>query len=250
MGDEVEFVKDENKASGKFKWKLYLGLVFVGLLLFIGYTSFFNPDLIGLTGNAVGVDKEFDIEDAVGLNARLGIPGLLVVDSGSDKLSIRVSEQVDFLIGDQKVRLSKGDSIVVDDFGGRVSVEGKTIVGLEGRGSRVFIDGLPISHKSDSLIKLSVEGLGYSYMEFENVYLESLSYITSGLVRINEDKLVIRLDEESFAIDRFKGDLTISNDVRVDGKIDRSNVDNLVKDSDYSLEEELEDDSENEDSAE
>jgi hypothetical protein len=248
MSEEVEFVKDEKKASGKFRWKLYLGLFFAGLLLFIGYTSFFNPDLMGLTGNVVGVDKETVIEDAVGLNARLGIPGSLVVDSNSDKLSIRVSEQIDFLIGDQKVSLSKGDSIVIDDFSGRVSVEGKTIVGLEGRGSRVFIDGLPISHKSDLLIKLSVEGLGYSYMEFENVYLESLSYITSGLVRINEDKLVIRLDEESFAIDRFKGDLTISNDVRMDGKIDRNDVGNLVEDSDYSLEEELEDDSEDEDS--
>jgi hypothetical protein len=245
MGDEVEFIKDGKKPR-KFKWQLYLGLVFMGLLLFIGYTSFFNPDLVGLMGNIVGIDKS-EIVDGVKLEARLGVPEELIINSYASKLSVRVNENVEVSVGDGKISLGKGDSVIIDDFQGLVDVDGKMISELNGRGSKVFVDGLPIIHKSDEMIDVELSG-GYGYLGFEGLYLDYLSYVTSGSIRINDDKVVIKLSDEKFEFNKFQGNFVVSNEVRMKGVIDRSNVKGLLE-SYGKLEEKFEDNPKDEDNA-
>ena len=246
--EEMEVV-DEVKKPKKFRWELYLGMFFMGLLLFIGYTSFYGSGFASFTGNAIGPIESSSISNGVNLDARLLVPESLPINSRSDKFSIRASDDVDFLIGDQRISLEKGDSIIIDGFSGLVNIKGKVIKDLSGRGSKIFVDGLPITHKSDSLIRLSASDLSYSYLEFDNLYLESLSYYTSGTLKINDNKLIIGLEEEKFSLDEFEGGLIISSELRMNGKIDRSSVKNLIESSNYGLEENLVDNTQQEDNA-
>jgi|SRR3989344_2342818 len=231
---EMEIIK-EPKRRRRFRWELYLGFIFFALLLFIGYTSFYNPDFINLTGNLVKEESQSEIIKGVALDARLDLPQSLLVESVSQKVSMRVSEPATLLIGNQKVSLSSGDSVVIDNFEGTVSVKGRRITAFDGKGTKVFVNGLPISSKSDDLITLNAQGVSYSSLTLQQVYLDSFSYVASGQVEIDGGKLVIQLDKENFNLAKFKGDMVLTSELRMQGVLDRSSVVGLLER--YQLEE-------------
>ena len=220
-------IPQDKKKKHHHVW-LFIYLIFFGVLFFLIYTSFFNPDLArGLTGRVVGFDKE-EVVNGVSMDAELGL-GVIDVGSYMDKLSFRLDQDASFLVGEGNIKLSKRDSVVIDGFNGKFLVDGMKISNFEGSADRIFIDGLPIEG-IDGGIELWSEGFSYSFLEMEGVYLDSLSYPTSGRININDDKVVVRLNEEGFELNKFKGNVDISRGlVRMDGLVDRSNVKGLVE---------------------
>lgn len=240
--DKPEIVQ-EDRPKKKRLW-LVVTFVFIGILLFIVYTSFYNPELgRKITGNVVS-SGDVEVENSIRIDADLSIENLNV-NSYMDKFSFRIKNSGTLTIGKEILHLSDKASVVIDSYSGKIDINLDNLDEIKGEGIRVFVDGLPISGISGSEIKISSsEAIDYSYLKLENVYLDSLSFLTSGIVRINEDKLVLRLEEENFKIKKFKGDLEISRgSLELKGILDKSNLKNFIGEDSFNskLEEQLDD---------
>ena len=229
--DKPEFIHEKKKKKHHV-WMI-LFFIFTGIMAFIIYTSFYNPDLPRtITGNVININKESNIKDFVIIEATLGVPGNIIINSNAEKLSLRINQPINFLIGNGNMQLEESSSIVVDNFEGKITINGDNIQELSGKADKIFINGLPISSTSSSDLKISSENFNYNYLELEEVYLDSLSYITSGNIKINENKVLIKLNEENLEINKFKGNLRINKDsLRLNGKLDKSNLKKLIEEN-------------------
>lgn len=233
--DKPEFIHEKKKKKHHV-W-LILFFIFIGIMTFIIYTSFYNPDLTRtITGNIININKESNIKDFIIIEATLGVPGNMIIDSKANKLSLRINQPINLLIGDGNIQLEESSSIIIDNFEGKITINGDIIPELSGKADKIFINGLPIYSKSNSDLKISSENFNYNYLELEEVYLDSLSYITSGNIKISKNKILIKLNEEDFEINKFKGNIRINkNSLRLNGKLDKSNLKKLIEQNSNNL---------------
>lgn len=191
--EEEEVVLD--KPRPKHRWMVWLVGTFVFVFLFLFYTSFVNPDFgQTITGNAI---KE-DISNGVSIQVSLDPPNDFRVNSRMDKLELKVKGA--FTIDDKRYDLDSS-SVVIDNFDGKVSFDDENVI-VDGKATKIFVEGIPISGK------LSVNfDNKYSYVRLSNFYMSSLNYEASGIVRLQEDRVVVNLDDEDFKVKKFNGDM-------------------------------------------
>jgi len=214
---EGRTINDEKK--NHHIW-LTISLFFLGILFFLIYTSFYNPSLgDSITGNVISNNKLNLIE----IDSTLTSPEKIKVKGKIGKIDLRTGDPNVFFVGKERFDLDKV-SIIIDDFDGDVNFNKKNITKFNGKASKIFIEGIPIT--SDSEIKVYFEGeFKYNYLKLNNFYLNSLSYVTSGIVKLNDDKAIINLDNENFKIEKFQGDLEIrDNRFKLKGVVKRSNL--------------------------
>ena len=89
---------------------------------------------------------------------------------------------------------------------------------------KIFVEGIPIT--GDSSIKIySDKELRYNYLKLNNLYLNSLDYETSGIIKLNNGKVIVELNQEEFKISKFKGNLEIRNNIfKIEGLIKKTNL--------------------------
>jgi len=72
---------------------------------------------------------------------------------------------------------------------------------------------------------ISNQESGYSYLELKTVFIKSLAYTTSGTIKLNKEKINVKLDDEEINIQEFSGDLEIKSDrLKLNGYAQESNV--------------------------
>ena len=233
--NQYRFERNEKKSS-HHHLVLIIILIFIGILGFIIYTSFFNPDLApSFTGNIIknSYDKisKNNLENLNEINANLNIPDLFEINTPIEKIKIKTNQLVNLSFGDEKIELKEKSSIIIDNFNGLLNLNSKKINSLNGKASKIFVEGIPIAQASGSETKISFEqALDYDYIELENFYLKSLNYIASGIIKIDNNKIVIRLDKERIEITNFKGNLKINkNNFELNGLIENSNLNKLIE---------------------
>ena len=207
--------------------KIWIFLVFIVILGGLFYFAFYNNTFstnISTTGNVV--DNPTINKDALSITAELIPPETLDINSKISKISLRTRGPAIFNIGKQKFELSKSTSIIINDFQGTLSLDSKNIFKLNGKTSKVFVDGNPITPSSESTMQISSEQeSGYAYLELKGVYIKSLAYTTSGIIKLNKEKIKINLDNETINIQKFSGDLEIKSDLfKLNGHAQESNV--------------------------
>lgn len=194
--EEREEVVLTKQISG-YRWKMWLGLAFVGIFLFIFYTSFLNPDFGNvITGNVI---RE-EVFEGVPVQVALDVPDSFNVNGLISKIEMKI--QGGFSVDGKSYDLESA-SLIIDNFNGEVGVVDGNVV-IDGGASKIFVEGIPISGK----LSVDVDNK-YSYLKLTNFYIAGLDYDASGIVRLNDDKVVVNLDDEEFSLDKFKGDLEV-----------------------------------------
>lgn len=209
---------------------LFTILIFLGIFGFLIYTSFYNPDLVrSVTGNIIK-SPSININDSSKIQVKLEAPKELNIQTGIKKISLKINQPSEIIIGNQKVKLSKKESIVIDDFKGQLNINEKTISKIKGKSTQVFINGLPILQKSGSEQDITLEETGFEYLELSEFFLNSLLYTTTGRININENKIILNLKDEQLDLNDFYGNLRINqNSLSLNGYIKNSEVDTLLK---------------------
>lgn len=211
-------IENHPKEKKHHLWIIMI-MIFASILFFLIYTSFYNPNLTNrITGNVIRGSTTNLIE----IDATLSSPEILSVKGDIEKIDLR-SQKGNLVVGKESFDLNKA-SIVIDNFSGEISFNKNDITKLNGKASKVFIEGIPIT--SSSAIKIYFEEESeYSYLKLNNFYLNSLSYKTSGIVKLNNEKVTINLEDEIFKIEKFQGDLEIRGDeFKLRGLIKKSNL--------------------------
>ena len=217
---ESQIIGHERKKKHHF-W-LIISIIFLGTLFFLIYTSFYNPSLgNSITGNIIRGDKTE--ENLIEIDSTLTSPEKIKVKGKIEKIELKIEKTDKFFVGKEQFDLDKA-SIIIDNFDGEISFNKNSITKFNGKASKIFVEGIPIT--GDSSIKVYFEGeFKYNYLKLNNFYLNSLSYVTSGVVKLNDGKAIINLDNENFKIEKFQGDLEIrDNRFKLKGVIRRSNL--------------------------
>lgn len=228
--NEPELIKDSHQK--KFSGGFFISLIFIGLFLFLVYTSFY--DTAGFTkkisGNFIdAVDKE-DGSEQLRIRAELDVPDQFVVDSSARKLSFKLKEAAAISVGTEHIDLEKDASFIVDNFNGRFIVAGGAISQLEGTASEVFVNGISLKDKSGETISISFDELTYNYARFDEITLSEINYAARGILYVNEDKLVMRFNNEPFYLEDYEGNMELGrNYLRLEGKSGELNMQKLFK---------------------
>lgn len=196
----------------KRHYKIIIFLIFLGILSFLIYTSFYDFSFTGsiLTGSTVGLSENQGIK----FNAELTIPDLSV-DGKFEKIEIIGNSESFFDVGNQKFYLGDSDNnyLILENYDGEISFDENEILGLKGKASIVTINGIIVTSQTKDTTKISFEEpFNYKSLEIsKEVLISKLAYKTSGLIRLDDDKNIFNVKEEEVVITNFKGDLIIEN---------------------------------------
>jgi len=209
----------------KHSLTFFLFILFLGVLIFMIYSSIYPNKLSRtITGNAV---QNFDIKDGIKISAELTPPEKLTINSEISKIEIKTTKTI-LNIGNQKIELPEKSSVIINNFNGEIIFNSYSILKLNGKANEVFINGLPIKAQSPATISFDKE-TDFTYLNLREFYLDSISYITSGKIRLDDAKIILNPFEEKIEIDQFKGDIEVrKNTIKLNGYTKKSNIPKIV----------------------
>lgn len=225
----AEIIKEEGRKSSHFF--LFVSLLFIVVLAFLFYTSFydtgFSPLLTGSVIDSSQKDPSYEVK------AELSLPEKLFIDSSIQKVGFKIKEPIDILVGNEIVHLNSDSSFIVGNFSGTFVLTSQNISQFAGKAQQVFVNGVLISQKSGQSITVSTESdFSYTYVTLSEIYLDEISYPASGTLLIQKGKIVITLDKELFILKNFEGDIELSkNYFRLTGKFDDFDVSDFMSES-------------------
>jgi len=196
-------------------WLIVL-IAFIGILGFLVYTSFYNPNLKKtITGGIIKEPLgEIEIDAAISPLDRLKISGNI------EKVELKIKNK-GFFIGREKFELDEA-SIIIENYNGNLVIN-KSYIIIDGSTEKVFVEGIPIS--SFNNMKILIENAEYNYVRAKGFYLDNLKYKASGIVRLNKEKVLINLENEDFKIEKFRGDLEVRKDsFKIKGIVKKTNL--------------------------
>ncbi|MEK6872575.1 MAG: hypothetical protein AABW90_01010 [Nanoarchaeota archaeon] len=216
MDAQIQII-DQKRAHKKSRIWAFVFLVFFGVLGFLIYTSFYNPSFAkSITGNIIK-----DRGGTIDIDAVLTPSEKLEINSKMDKIELKISSG-NFFVGKEELKLNKA-SIVIDGFNGKLIFNKNNIEKLDGKTENIFVDGISIT--SSSNMKILLEKSDFSFLKIHNFHLDDLNYRTSGIVKLNNGKVLVNLNDEDFKIEEFQGDLELVRDrFKLNGIIKKSNL--------------------------
>ena len=214
---EFEFYgKPHNKKHHlKKHWLIITVGIFFLILSLLIYTSFYGN--LPLTGNNIfgSIMKSNESAGNIEFDANLKVPSLLEIKGEFEKVELIGSSNSYLHVGDQKFYLGnvKQNFLIFENYDGKISFDSKNILELNGKSSRVTINGISVTPDSKDTAKISInDSFHYDSLEVNNeVSISELSYETSGIVKLNNQDKIFNLKDEEITISNFQGDLLIEN---------------------------------------
>jgi|TARA_Y100000031_G_scaffold40284_1_gene46457 hypothetical protein len=211
---EIEYTGEphKNRLIKKHHLVIIVIAIFLIILSFVIYTSFYNPSVTGsiITGNIVGGSEN----QGVKFNAKLTIPSLNI-NGKFEKLEITGSSDSVLYVGNQKFDLgnSNDNYLILKNYDGEISFNENEILKLKGKASTVTVNGVIVTSQTKNTTKISF-GKSFNYESLEiskKVLINKLAYKTSGIIMLDEEKNIFNINDEEIVITNFNGDLTIEN---------------------------------------
>ncbi|MEX0920397.1 MAG: hypothetical protein WDZ69_02330 [Candidatus Pacearchaeota archaeon] len=222
--DKIEPIN--GKYHKKRDWrKISVVTVFVLVLGFLVYTSFFSGTLggISLTGQIIS-SGEPDPENSMKVDIRLNLPDNPSFKGEFSKIELRVLNDSVISSGDSLFEISSGDSIFLEDYDGEISFNENRIHILEGDARKVIINGASISSR-EGKSQISSKEISYGILNISEIHIKKLDYEATGLINIENGKNVILPRDERVLIGNFKGNLFSSRgDFKLNGIVERIEV--------------------------
>jgi hypothetical protein len=203
---------------------IFFVIVIILLLLF----AFYKPSITGNVIKGFSSDTEKDLE----ISSKITPPDQISVNSDIEKIQLRTNSPANLYLENKKIELTGSRdkaSIIINDYQGELSFDKENVLELDGKASKIFVDGIPITPTTKMNIRVK-DSFRYSYLKLNSFHLDSLSYVTSGIININQEKLTVRLENETLNIEGFEGDLEISrNELKLQGLAQQSNIPGLAE---------------------
>ena len=203
------------KKSNK-KILIFFGFLFVvGLIIFTILYS--NGSITGnvissVTGNTV---SSINSDNSIVFSSVSTIPDL---DFNGEYPEIKIlsKAKTTIYIGQKSFLLDdlKENRIILKEFSGKIELDEEGIL-FNGKVSDVSLNNLPIQETNNRKIKIYVGSkIPYNLIEFkEDLFLKEIDYVTSGVLFLGEDNQdKITLDEDSFFVSNYFGELRINED--------------------------------------
>jgi hypothetical protein len=206
--------------KGKGKKRLAIFAIFFIILLALAYFAFLRDgSLSDLTGRVISFgNNELKPEENIMIKAELLSSPKQELSSKADmeKLVIK-SDQAkgNIYAGEEKFDLNNLNSIeiIISGYSGKLSFDSEKILNLDGEAAKISINGINTAPRSGDEFDISIEeSFNYNVLEVDNLFLEPVSYKTSGTIVLNRGKSTINLDEETISLGEFQGSLKKNSD--------------------------------------
>ena len=216
------------KKQGKKRLMMFIIGMFSLILFLLIYTSFYGN--ISLTGSAIKewVTNSNESGGNIRLDAKLTVP-YLSIDGEFEKIEIRGGSDSYLSVGDQKFYLGdiKENYLIFDNYDGKISFDSENILELKGKASGITVNGVFITPQSKSTAKINInQSFNYKSLKIDDEFsINELSYMTSGIIKLNNEKEIFNIDEEEITVNNFYGNLLIKNkELYLDGYIDSLDI--------------------------
>ena len=208
----------------KKDFKIITIVIFLLILGILVLTSFYGINFTGSVINDLISNRNSSIE----IRADLTIPEL-ELDGKFGEIKIKGGSKSNLYVGDQKFYLgdSQNNFITLKDFDGKIILDAGKILFFKGKATEVSVNGIPITSNMGTTLKISLdEDFRYSLWEIrKGVEIKELNYITTGTLRINNDKNILRDENEEIEMNDFNGDIIISNDkFKLEGTLNKLKI--------------------------
>lgn len=204
--------------------KILLFIIFLVVVGFLIITSFFG---FALTGNVIenlapGKNSTID------LRADLTVPDLKL-EGEFGEVTIKGGSNSNLYIGNQKFYLgnSNNNFISFENFDGKIFLSGNSISGLNGKAEKVSVNGVPVESRNKGTLSINMdENFRYNFISVKKgVSIEELNYVTSGTIRVNNERNIFQVNGEKVNMKNFQGDLSIeNNNFKLHGKVSRLDI--------------------------
>lgn len=194
-------------------------LIFVAFFIVAFFLLYFAFSQTNITGVIIQDDSDQVVEEGKKIKTNLNPPKNITFDQSMDRIKLVTSSGSSIYVGDKKTDLSNLDKVelIFKDYNGMIFFSNKEIFNLNGVSSEVLVNGISItSTGGDTEVMLS--DLNYDKLELNNIYLDELSYETSGNIDIDKGKSKLNLNNEVFDLSGFKGSLIMGNKLELDGE--------------------------------
>ncbi|MFQ5531198.1 MAG: hypothetical protein ACE5ES_01140 [Candidatus Nanoarchaeia archaeon] len=194
------------------KFKIFAFIFFVGIVVLLIYTAFSGR--LPITGNIVG-DVIVGNDSNLIIQADLTVPEIKL-DGDFSSVEIEGSSSGFLYVGNQKVELGNSgrNFISMENFDGTIEFNTAKILRLKGRASQASVNGIPFTSATNKSTKVSFnEEFSYNSLDISNdVHIKNLVYLTTGVIRLDNDKIVLNVNNEEINIRGFVGSLSSSKD--------------------------------------
>lgn len=221
---EYEYYQHRHHNRRKLYVKLAIFFAFLIIVALLVATSLYPGSLTGLITEKV-VD-EINPNSTIKFNAELTIPNL-EISGNFQNVELKGGSESQIIVDNGKLQLNpKTNYIVLKNLTGEISLNKERMTLLDGKSSKIFINGIPIEPKTKNSLKTGIENFIYiSLLVEKEVVIKNLAYTASGEVVLNNGKNTFSLENEEINFEDFVGDLKIENGkIFFNGFVKRLNI--------------------------
>ncbi len=209
----------------KKDFKIVTIVVFSLIMGFLILTAFYG---ISFTGKAISNFGSGGGNGTIELKADLTIPSL-ELEGKLGEVKIKGGSNSNLFVGDQKFYLGNSDNnlIILKEYNGKIFLDSNRILFFKGKATEVSINGIPITSEIGKTLSVRFdENFKYNLLGIKGgVSIEELNYVTSGTIRIDNEKKIFRIENEEISMDDFQGDITIERGkFKIDGKVKKLEI--------------------------
>jgi len=216
---ELERYNQPNHKRHRFITKLLVFLAFLFVISLILFTSLHSD--FSFTGNVI----QSDPNNSFSISSETGIPELSL-NGDYSQITLSGLKDSDIILGDKIISLNNvEDQLILYDFSGKISINKNSLNILEGKASKIVMNGAPLTNKNNKKLALSLPSpTNYNSLVFkESVIIPSIDFVTSGNVVLDGDNLA--LNKENLVIKGFSGNFKITeNKLFLDGLVSRVDI--------------------------
>jgi len=169
----------------------------------------------GFTG---GVVKNLNSNNSFSISSETNIPNINFQGDYSE-IVFEISANQNLILEEKEISLDKiSNSLVLKDFYGEINFDQNSIKLLKGKVSEVRVNGVQIKDGKNKKMKISLTGSRYDSINFGEIYLDELNFVSSGKINLEGD--VISLNKDEVTIKNLFGEFSIKeNKLFFDGLI-------------------------------
>jgi len=190
-------------------------LIFFSFLFILGVIFFTTIYDGGFTG---GVVKNLNSNNSFSISSETNIPNINFQGDYSE-IVFEISANQNLILEEKEISLDKiSNSLVLKDFYGEINFDQNSIKLLKGKVSEVRVNGVQIKDGKNKKMKISLTGSRYDSINFGEIYLDELNFVSSGKINLEGD--VISLNKDEVTIKNLFGEFSIKeNKLFFDGLI-------------------------------
>jgi len=190
-------------------------LIFFSFLFILGVIFFTTIYDGGFTG---GVVKNLNSNNSFSISSETNVPNINFQGDYSE-IVFEISANQNLILEEKEISLDKiSNSLVLKDFYGEINFDQNSIKLLKGKVSEVRVNGVQIKDGKNKKMKISLTGSRYDSINFGEIYLDELNFVSSGKINLEGD--VISLNKDEVTIKNLFGEFSIKeNKLFFDGLI-------------------------------